>query len=115
MSGAVRPRVAVALHYDFKGAPTVTAKGRGELAETIIATAKAAGVTLEESPALAEALAQIELDEQIPEALFQAVAAVLTFVLRANGTLRGTTSARSPKAESATPIQPAPTAGTPPP
>lgn len=88
MSAAVKPKVAVALHYGFKGAPTVTAKGRSELAETIIATAKAAGVALEESPALAEALAQVELDDEIPEALFHAVAAVLTFVLRAEGKLR---------------------------
>jgi flagellar biosynthesis protein len=80
-------RVAVALEYDFKGAPRVTAKGRGHMAEEIIATARKHGITVEENHVLAEALSQIELDDHIPEALYRAVADVLTFVLRARGEL----------------------------
>lgn len=87
MSGQPRKQVAVALEYDFKGAPRVTAKGRGAVAENILALAREHGVTVEENPVLAEALSQIELDQEIPEALYRAVAEVLTFVLRARGEL----------------------------
>jgi flagellar biosynthesis protein len=83
MSEARQRQVAVALEYDFKGAPRVTAKGRGHVAETILAMAREHGVAIEENPVLAEALAQVELDDEIPEALYRAVADVLTFILRA--------------------------------
>lgn len=86
MSAAPKPtlqeRVAVALHYDFEGAPTVVAKGRGSVAQTIIETARANDVAVEENPLLAETLAQVELDHEIPETLYRAVAQVLTFVLQ---------------------------------
>jgi len=82
-----RPRAAVALEYDHVGAPRVTAKGRGEVAERIIAKAKAHDVPIEDNPVLAEALSHVELDEQIPEALYRAVAEVLSFVLAARGKL----------------------------
>ncbi len=88
MSGAVKGRLAVALHYEKPGAPRVVAKGRGEIGQAIIDTAKAHGVPLKQNPALAEALSTIELDEQIPEALYRAVAEVLAFILRTSGHLK---------------------------
>ncbi|MEZ5839139.1 MAG: EscU/YscU/HrcU family type III secretion system export apparatus switch protein [Hyphomicrobiales bacterium] len=84
----VRP-VAVALHYEHGGVPVVTAKGRGAVAEQIVATAKAHGVFVEENPVLAEALSFVELDDEIPEELFRAVAQVIGYVLRASGRLGG--------------------------
>ena len=80
-------RVAIALEYDFKGAPRVTAKGRGHVAEAILKLAREHGVAIEENHALAEALAGVDLDQEIPEALYRAVAEVLTFVLRARNAL----------------------------
>jgi len=80
-------RIAVALEYDFKGAPRVTAKGRGNVAEAIVALAREHGVAVEENHILAEALSQIDLDDEIPEALYRAVANVLNFVLQARGSL----------------------------
>lgn len=80
-------RVAIALEYDFKGAPRVTAKGRGHVAEAIVALAREHGVAIEENHVLAEALSGLDLDQEIPEALYRAVAEVLTFVLRARGEL----------------------------
>jgi flagellar biosynthesis protein len=80
-------KVAIALEYDFKGAPRVTAKGKGHMAQAIVEMAKKHGVTIEENHVLAQALAQVELDDEIPEALYRAVADVLTFVLRARGEL----------------------------
>ena len=81
------PRSAIALEYDRVGAPRVTAKGKGEVAERIIAMAKAHDIAIEENPVLAEALAQVELEEQIPENLYRAVAEVLSFVLNARRSL----------------------------
>ncbi len=79
-----RPALAVALTYEKPNAPRVVAMGRGWLGEKIIETARAHGVPLQENPALAEALATIELDSEIPEALYRAVAEVIGFVLRTN-------------------------------
>jgi flagellar biosynthesis protein len=74
--------LAVALRYDGTEAPRVTAKGSGPIADQIVATAEAAGVTVEHNPVLAEALSHIELDDQIPEALYRAVAEVILYVTR---------------------------------
>lgn len=80
-----RRRLAVALRYDHAGAPRVTAKGRGVLAARILELAAEHGVPVEEDAALAEALSQIELDREIPVELYEAVAAVLRFILMARG------------------------------
>jgi flagellar biosynthesis protein len=80
-------RTAVALEYAHAGVPRVTAKGIGPVADRIVETARAAGVAVEENPALAEALSHVELDDEIPEALYRAVAQVILFVLRSSGKL----------------------------
>ncbi len=74
--------VAVALHYRNERAPRVVAKGGGEIAARIVATAKAHGVPLEQDPALAAALARLDLNEEIPRDLYVAVAEVLRFIWR---------------------------------
>jgi flagellar biosynthesis protein len=83
----IQKKIAIALEYDFKGAPRVIAKGKGHMAETILDLARKHNVAIEENPLLAGALAQVELDDAIPEALYRAVANVLTFVLQARGEL----------------------------
>ena len=75
-------KVAVALLYDKIKAPKVTAKGTDALAEEIIAIAKDAGVAISEDPLLAETLAQLEINSEIPEELFKSVAIVLAWVYR---------------------------------
>jgi flagellar biosynthesis protein len=80
-------KLAVALKYEKPNAPRVTAIGRGELAERIVETAREHGVPLADNPALAEALSQLELDQEIPENLYRAVAEVLTYILRVSGRL----------------------------
>jgi flagellar biosynthesis protein len=85
MSEPVKTPLAVALQYVRPNAPRVVAKGRGEVGQAIIDSARAHGVPLEHNPALAEALSAVELDDQIPEELYRAVAAVIAFVLRASG------------------------------
>jgi len=85
-----RPRkLAVALEYEkgSREAPRVTAKGYGLAAEAIVALAKEHDVVIDANPALAQALAGVELDETIPVELFEAVAEVIGFVLRARAQL----------------------------
>lgn len=73
---------AVALEYDGASAPTVTAKGAGDLAEKIIQTAEEHGIHIDNSPMLVEALSDVELNEEIPVELYQAVAEIIGFVMR---------------------------------
>ena len=82
MSEKPQTRVAVALKYDFgDGAPIVTAKGEGHVADKIIETAREHEIAIEENPILAEALSKIDLDTEIPVPLYKAVAEVIGFVL----------------------------------
>jgi flagellar biosynthesis protein len=85
---SVKGPLAVALRYRKGDAPRVVAKGRGEIGQNIIDTAREHGVPLKQNPALAEALSKVELDDQIPEALYRAVAEVLAFILKTSGHLR---------------------------
>ena len=78
---------AVALYYDHEHAPYVTAKGQGDVAEKIIEKAREHDVPIQEDPLLAQALSHIPLDEEIPEELYKAVAAVLRFIMKTRGTL----------------------------
>jgi flagellar biosynthesis protein len=91
MDDTDKPRLAVALTYEKPHAPRVVAKGRGELGQEIIDTARKHGIAIEQNPALAEALSHVELDDQIPKELYRAVATVLGFILRASGQVGGPT------------------------
>jgi flagellar biosynthesis protein len=75
-------KLAVALQYDRKGAPRVTAKGKGAIGKKIIEVAKANDIPIEENEVLAGALSNVELGEEIPVELYKAVAEVLVFVLK---------------------------------
>jgi flagellar biosynthetic protein FlhB len=74
--------VAVALKYDDKKdqAPRVLAKGMDSRAEAIKALAKEADVAMVRNVPLAHALLRVEVGQEIPEALYDAVAEVLNFV-----------------------------------
>ena len=74
---------AIALAYgagDY--APKVVAKGRGLIAEQIIARAKEHQVFVHESKDLVALLMQVDLDDHIPPALYQAIAEVLAWLYR---------------------------------
>jgi flagellar biosynthesis protein len=71
--------IAVALRYDGKNTPRITAKGDRLLAEQIVAAAEQAGVPLYPDPELAMILSQIPLGEEIPDNLFKAIAEVIAF------------------------------------
>jgi len=76
-----RQQRAVALAYAAgSSAPTVVAKGRGLVAEQIIARASDAGVFVHESKELVALLMDIDLDGQIPPALYRAIAELLAWL-----------------------------------
>jgi len=77
--------VAVALQYDGKSTPTVSAHGFGEIASQIIKIAKEHGVPLQQDNELVEILAQLELGDEIPENLYRAVAEVIAFAYILSG------------------------------
>ena len=82
------PKSAVALRYNLNNgdmAPCVVAKGQGVIAEEILRLAREHDVPLRQDPALAGALATLDIGTSIPPELFRAVAEVLAFVYQMNG------------------------------
>lgn len=71
--------IAIALRYDGTGAPKVTAKGELAVANRIIELAEAHDIPLYPDPQLAATLVQIPLGDEVPEALYRAVAEVISF------------------------------------
>jgi flagellar biosynthesis protein len=88
-----RPKRAAALRYDGRDAPRLVASGKGHVADSILEAARAAGVPLREDPVLIEALATLELDQQIPPELYKAVAEALAWAYRLSGRRQGLASA----------------------
>ncbi|MEG0036194.1 MAG: EscU/YscU/HrcU family type III secretion system export apparatus switch protein, partial [Oscillospiraceae bacterium] len=74
---------AVAIKYDqnINRAPMVVAKGQDSLALKIIAVAEENGVYVTENRPLARALYEtVDIDGEIPERFYKAIAEVLAFV-----------------------------------
>ena len=82
---------AVALKYEpvKDGAPRVTAKGAGQVAERIIELAKEKGIPIQEDPDLVKVLIQLDFQEEIPPDLYKAVAEILAFAYSLNRKMMG--------------------------
>jgi flagellar biosynthesis protein len=76
--------VALRYHHGQDQAPSVVAKGRGNVAQNIIALAREHQVPLVEDQQLVEMLEALDVDTEIPDTLYRAVAEVLVFVYRLN-------------------------------
>lgn len=75
-------RRAVALQYGpGNGAPVVVASGMGYLAEKIVEVAAEHGVPVYEDNSLATILSQLQLGQEIPESLYQAIVDIYVFFL----------------------------------
>ncbi|MEZ0310998.1 MAG: flagellar biosynthesis protein FlhB [Myxococcota bacterium] len=74
--------IAVAIKYDKEkgNAPTVVAKGTRIWAEKILDAAKQFGVPVIRNVPLAQALNKLDIGDEVPEDLYEAVAEVLNFV-----------------------------------
>lgn len=77
-----RGRRAAAVRYEGGEAPRVVASGSGHVADRILELAREHGIPVREDPALAEALAALELDVDVPAELYRAVAEALVWAYR---------------------------------
>ncbi len=82
----LRPEVkgAIALGYESEknSAPTILAKGIGELAEKIINTAEQNEILIKEDPLLFDSLYSLSVGDEIPVKAYRAVAEILAFVYK---------------------------------
>ena len=78
-------KIAISIEYEGTSAPKVTAKGKGYIAQEIIQTAKNLGIPIQENGPLVELLSQVELDQEIPPELYEAVVQVLIFAYQISG------------------------------
>jgi len=76
------PDIAIAIKYDKEkdNAPRVIAKGMRVKAEKLKQIAKENNIPLMRNVALANSLYRVEVGEEVPEELYDAVAEVLNFV-----------------------------------
>lgn len=81
----VQPRFAIALEYDGKQAPVVTARGHHEIADEILQIARQENIPVHEDRELSLLLSQLDLGDHIPEALYVVIAEVLSFAYRLSG------------------------------
>ncbi|MCQ2913739.1 MAG: EscU/YscU/HrcU family type III secretion system export apparatus switch protein [Alphaproteobacteria bacterium] len=81
-----RRMVAIALEHnpELKSTPTVVASGYGYIAQRILDLAFACGVKVRQDSDLAEILAALDLNEEIPPAAFSAVAEILSYIYECN-------------------------------
>lgn len=85
MNGKGKKRLqAAAVRYDEgrDDAPKVTASGSGYVAERILELAREADVPVVEDAVLVSALMVLELGEEIPAELYEAVARILAFIYK---------------------------------
>ena len=77
-------RQAVALRYEPKQdrAPKLVAKGRGYLAEKILELARQYNIPVREDKNLLQILSRLDLNQEIPAEVYQAVAEILAFIYR---------------------------------
>jgi flagellar biosynthesis protein len=82
-----RRRRATALRYERgDNAPKIAATGTGHVAERIIAVARELGIPVRSDPALAKALAALDLGAEVPEEMYRAVAEALAWAYRLDAT-----------------------------
>lgn len=89
---------AVALSYDGgTGAPVVVASGMGYLAEKIVEVAADSGVPIYEDNSLSTILTQLQLGQEVPESLYQAIVEIYVYFLHFDPT--GNVKAQKPQEE----------------
>ncbi|MFT7131709.1 MAG: flagellar biosynthesis protein [Cyclobacteriaceae bacterium] len=81
--------IAVALYHDGRNAPKITARGEAELAEEIIEIARAFAVPTFEQTELAQTLYAMELNDEVPEPLYVAVAEIISLAYMLEGRTPG--------------------------
>lgn len=80
------PTKAAALQYDKEkaAAPKLTARGKGQIAEKIIALAHEHNIPLHRDADLIEILDKVEIDTEIPLEVYAVVAEIFAYIYRTN-------------------------------
>lgn len=78
----MKKAVALGFDIDKDRAPRVVAKGKGTSAENIIKIAQLHNLPIKEDADLVEMLSKVELDREVPEKLYVAVAEVFSFIYK---------------------------------
>lgn len=75
---------AIALNYnpENNNSPTIIAKGKGKIADNIVEKATQNDIPIYEDRNLVELLGNLDLNEAIPEELYEVVAEVFAFIYR---------------------------------
>lgn len=76
----VQKAVALKYNIDKDNAPKITAKGKGETASNIIKIAKENNIPIKKDEDLIELLSQIDIDKEIPDSMYKAVAEIFSFI-----------------------------------
>lgn len=74
--------VALTYHHEKDIAPKVTAKGKGYVADQLLKEALKHNIPIQKDPSLVGLLGQLEINESIPDELYEVVAEILAFVYR---------------------------------
>lgn len=79
-------KMAAAIKYDVEksSAPTVSASGKGTIAEKIIELAREQGIPIKNDPDLIQVLSKLKVGSEIPVELYRAIAEILAFVYSLN-------------------------------
>ncbi|MFW5992091.1 MAG: EscU/YscU/HrcU family type III secretion system export apparatus switch protein [Halanaerobiaceae bacterium] len=80
----IMQKKAAALKYDMDKdeAPVVTASGKGTIADKIIEAAAEHDIPVKEDRDIVDILVQLNIGEEIPPELYQAIAEILSFIYR---------------------------------
>jgi flagellar biosynthesis protein len=80
----MKKQEAVALQYNKEKnrAPKVTAKGKGESAKKIIELANEHNIPIKKDEDLLELLSKVELNKEVPQEMYKAVAEVFSFIYK---------------------------------
>lgn len=84
MKEDLEKKQAVALSFDGESdkAPKVIAKGKGFIADELIKIASDHNIPIQEDANLVALLSQLEMNESIPEELYEVVAEIFAFIYR---------------------------------
>lgn len=82
MNSSRKKAVALTYEQDKEYAPKVSATGKGLIADNIINKAKENHIPIMEDRTLVELLSELDINEKVPEELYQAVAEVFAFIYR---------------------------------
>lgn len=80
-----KTKQAVALSFDGKSAPKITASGKDHVAEEIIALAKESGIHIHQDENLSNFLQLLDLGDEVPKELYVLIAELIAFVYMLDG------------------------------